>query len=177
MAPFNAKVASGVPAARAAAAIPSTTKAMLFTDEYATRRLKSVWAKEANAPKTIAAVARNASAPAKCFASAGYNGRMSLKKPYAPNFNRTPARIIEPAVGASVCASGSQVWKGHKGTLTAKAITNAQKAIVFTVLAGIPAIGAVYVDQFAMMNCRSYVLNRTPSNCTASKSPSDPPMV
>src|SRR6185295_17681614 len=31
-----------------------------------------------------------------------------------------PARITEPAVGASTCASGSQVCTGHIGTLTAK---------------------------------------------------------
>ena len=31
-----------------------------------------------------------------------------------------PARITEPAVGASTCASGSQVCTGHIGSLTAK---------------------------------------------------------
>ncbi len=31
-----------------------------------------------------------------------------------------PARITEPAVGASTWASGSQVWTGHIGILTAK---------------------------------------------------------
>ncbi len=40
----------------------------------------------------------------------------------------TPARMIEPAVGASTCASGSQVWKGHIGTLIAKARKKATKA-------------------------------------------------
>ena len=44
-----------------------------------------------------------------------------------PIFSRTLARITEPAVGASTCASGSQVWKGHIGTLTAKPRKNAQK--------------------------------------------------
>ena len=33
----------------------------------------------------------------------------------------TPASSTEPAVGASVCASGSQVCSGHAGSLTAKA--------------------------------------------------------
>ena len=28
--------------------------------------------------------------------------------------------MTEPAVGASTCASGSQVWTGHIGTFTAK---------------------------------------------------------
>ena len=33
----------------------------------------------------------------------------------------TPASSTEPAVGASVCASGSQVCNGQAGSLTAKA--------------------------------------------------------
>jgi hypothetical protein len=37
------------------------------------------------------------------------------------------ARITEPPVGASTCASGSQVCTGHIGTFTAKARRNAIK--------------------------------------------------
>ena len=44
-----------------------------------------------------------------------------------PIFRRTAARITEPAVGASVCASGSQVWNGNIGTLIAKPRKNARK--------------------------------------------------
>ena len=33
-----------------------------------------------------------------------------------------------PAVGASTCASGNQVWNGNMGTFTAKAAKNAQKS-------------------------------------------------
>ena len=40
----------------------------------------------------------------------------------------TPARITEPAVGASVCASGSHVWNGNIGTLIANARKNAMNA-------------------------------------------------
>ena len=40
-------------------------------------------------------------------------------KPYVPIFSSTPARITEPAVGASTCASGSQVCSGNIGTLIA----------------------------------------------------------
>ena len=36
-----------------------------------------------------------------------------------------PARMTEPAVGASTWASGSQVCTGHIGTLTAKEAKNA----------------------------------------------------
>ena len=44
-----------------------------------------------------------------------------------PIFSSTPARITEPAVGASTCASGSQVWNGNSGTLIANASANARK--------------------------------------------------
>ncbi len=37
------------------------------------------------------------------------------------------ARMTEPEVGACTCASGSQVWTGHIGTLMKNAIENAQK--------------------------------------------------
>src|SRR5438094_7474440 len=39
-----------------------------------------------------------------------------------------PARMTEPAVGASTCASGNQVWNGNIGTLMAKARKKARKA-------------------------------------------------
>ena len=45
----------------------------------------------------------------------------------------TPARITEPAVGASVWASGSQVCSGNSGTFTANATANdrnSQRAVV-----------------------------------------------
>ena len=61
--------------------------------------------------------------------------------------NSVFARIIEPAVGASVCASGSQVWNGQTGTLMAKAITNAQNATVLTVSTGRP-ISVPVVKEF-----------------------------
>jgi hypothetical protein len=41
-----------------------------------------------------------------------------------------PARITEPAVGASTCASGNQVWTGHIGILTAKDAKKAENSQV-----------------------------------------------
>src|SRR5664279_3563888 len=58
----------------------------------------------------------------------GKNGNEKRRKPYVPIFSRTPARITEPAVGASTCASGSQVWNGNIGTLIAKPMKKAQKS-------------------------------------------------
>ena len=45
-----------------------------------------------------------------------------------PIFSITPARMIEPPVGASTCASGSQVCSGKSGTLMAKASEKAKKS-------------------------------------------------
>jgi len=45
-----------------------------------------------------------------------------------PIFSITPASTIDPAAGASVCASGSQVCSGHTGTLMAKASAKARNS-------------------------------------------------
>jgi alkaline phosphatase len=49
----------------------------------------------------------------------GNKGIINRKIPYVPSFNNTPAKITDPAVGASTCASGNQIWNGNMGTLTA----------------------------------------------------------
>src|SRR2546422_1140773 len=59
--------------------------------------------------------------------ASGSIGRLKRRKPYAPIFRRMLARTTLPAVGASTCASGSHVWSGNIGTLTAKAMKKAQK--------------------------------------------------
>src|ERR1700693_4891287 len=70
---------------------------------------------------------------ARIAVSVGGSGRKKQRKPYVPIFKRTPAKMTEPAVGASVCASGSQVWNGNIGTLMAKAKKNPQKSHTFSV--------------------------------------------
>ena len=69
---------------------------------------------------------RPSSARSACVAS-GRIGRLNRMNPYVPIFRRMAARITEPAVGASVCASGNQVWNGNIGTLIAKPRKNARK--------------------------------------------------
>src|SRR5213082_4127200 len=61
------------------------------------------------------------------LAVSGNSGKEKRRNPYVPIFSRTLARITEPAVGASVCASGRQVWNGNIGTFTAKPTKKAQK--------------------------------------------------
>src|SRR5689334_23562601 len=58
----------------------------------------------------------------------GKNGRANRRNPYVPIFSSTPARMTDPAVGASTCASGSQVCTGHIGTLTANEAKNASQS-------------------------------------------------
>src|SRR5271169_5103231 len=62
-----------------------------------------------------------------CETTAGKKGSEKRTNPYVPIFSKAPARITEPAVGASTCASGSQVWNGNIGTLMANPIKKAQK--------------------------------------------------
>src|SRR5256885_6681839 len=60
-------------------------------------------------------------------AASGRIGMAMRIKPYVPNFSRMAARITEPTVGASVWASGSQVWNGNIGTLMAKPMNRPPK--------------------------------------------------
>jgi hypothetical protein len=53
--------------------------------------------------------------------------------PYVPSFSSTPARIAEPAAGASVCAGGSQVWNGTVGVLMASPTNTASNTSVAAV--------------------------------------------
>src|SRR5262252_211455 len=59
--------------------------------------------------------------------ASGNIGSEKRTNPYVPIFSRMAARITEPAVGASVWASGSQVWNGNIGTLIAKPRKKAKK--------------------------------------------------
>ncbi len=58
-------------------------------------------------------------------AASGNMGSRNRRKPYAPIFSSTAARMTEPGVGASTWASGNHVWNGTMGTLMANARANA----------------------------------------------------
>ena len=55
--------------------------------------------------------------------SCSVRGKMR-KRPYPPSFKSTPAKIIDPAMGASTWAFGSQRCPKYTGILTKNAITN-----------------------------------------------------
>jgi hypothetical protein len=59
----------------------------------------------------------------------GKSGIENRRNPYVPNFNRMPAKITDPAVGASTWASGNHMWTGSMGTFTAKLAKNANHNI------------------------------------------------
>src|ERR1700722_17519358 len=69
---------------------------------------------------TIAITDRVKTSGVNITRACGNIGSEKRRKPYPPIFSRMPARITEPAVGASTWASGSQVWTGHIGIFTAK---------------------------------------------------------
>jgi hypothetical protein len=52
-----------------------------------------------------------------------------VKNPNPPNFNKTPAKIMEPIMGASTCAFGNQMWRKKKGNFTKKAKQMKKKKI------------------------------------------------
>jgi len=43
-----------------------------------------------------------------------------LRRATPPNFNKIPAKIIDPKVGASTWAIGNHIWSPYKGNFTAK---------------------------------------------------------
>ena len=53
----------------------------------------------------------------------------NLNIAYIPNFNIIPAKITEPDVGASTCASGNQMCKGTIGIFIPNPIKKAKKII------------------------------------------------
>src|SRR6187402_2473254 len=63
--------------------------------------------------------------------ASGNIGSEKRMKPYPPILSNTPARMTEPAVGAWTCASGSQVWNGHIGILTANEAKKARNSHVW----------------------------------------------
>src|SRR5215813_8795640 len=76
-----------------------------------------------------------------------------------PIFSSTPARMTEPAVGASTCASGSQVCTGHIGTLTANDAKNARNSQVC-----IPTgIGVFICRVISVLQARNYTARHASS--------------
>ena len=101
---------------------------MWLTLVYATSRLRSVWPKASSAPYRMPITASVMMYGESAAAAPGKSGTAKRSSPYAPTFSTSPARITLPAVGASVCASGSHVCTGTAGSFTANAAKNARNS-------------------------------------------------
>src|SRR3954454_21367599 len=114
--------------ARFSEMIPSVQKPIWLTEEDATSFFQSFCIRDARAPYTMPMIESTATTVTTVgfTAARGSSGSEKRRKPYVPIFSRTLASTTDPAVGASVCASGSQVWNGNIGTFTAKPRKNAQ---------------------------------------------------
>ena len=110
------------------AKIPRVQNPRWLTDEYATSFFQSFCIRHARAPYTIPITDRIpiALTITGFLAESGSRGSEKRRKPYVPILSSTLASTTDPAVGASVCASGSQVWNGNIGTFTANPTKNAQ---------------------------------------------------
>jgi len=86
--------------------MPLVTKPMCLTEEYAIKDLRSVWRIQINlviqAPIKDTLIIKEEILGFKFIKFAE-----SRKRPYPPSLRRTPAKIMEPATGASTCALGS----------------------------------------------------------------------
>ena len=84
---------------------------------------------------------------------------------------------MEPAVGASPWASGSQVWKGQIGTLMQKATKKPTNASALTVLTSMPSSASPW-RKSGQVSTRVAMLKvpaDQPISCVASSMPSVPP--
>ena len=82
-----------------------------------------------------------------------------------PIFSRIPASSTEPTVGASVWASGSQVWNGHIGTLMAKPRNRPAKISIWTVRVKPPsAREPLELDDVERVRRRLKYMARKPSS-------------
>src|SRR3954462_12849285 len=109
--------------------MPSVQNPRWLTDEYATSFFQSFCIRHASAPYTMPMIESTATTVTTVglVAARGSSGSENRRKPYVPIFSRTLASTTDPAVGASVWASGSHVWNGNIGTFTANPRKNAQK--------------------------------------------------
>lgn len=74
----------------------------------ATRRFRSTWRKHDNPDRILLIIPKEYNVVKDLFIIR--KNEVSIRIiPYPPNFNRIPARIIDPAIGASTWALGNQM--------------------------------------------------------------------
>lgn len=98
---------------------PTKVKFMCATDAYATIRFLSVCRIAVLDVYTTATTALVYTLGVKYTLALGNLLLSTRIIPYVPNFNKIPALITDPPVGASTWASGNQICTGTIGTFTA----------------------------------------------------------
>ena len=99
-------------------------------------------------------------------AASGNSGYATRKMPYPPIFSSSAARIMLIGVGASTCASGSQVCSGNAGTLIRNASIASRKNVRPTV-ADNPAATIAFCTSGRASSTRSNVPPSIPATpCT-----------
>lgn len=106
------------------------TSAMWLTEEYAISDLRSVWRRQIE----LVIIIPHKDNIMKGYAMnsvSGFRNVVIRSMPYPPNFSRTAARTMEPAIGASTWALGNQRWRPYRGIFTMKAIIHANHIKTF----------------------------------------------
>lgn len=100
--------------------IPPVARPICLTEEYAISDLTSVCRKQINLARAPPIVQTTITGEDNVF-DIIIIFVLSRSNPYLPNFNKIPARTIEPATGASTCAFGSQRCTRKRGVFTKNA--------------------------------------------------------
>lgn len=106
------------------------TSAMWLTEEYAINDLRSVWRRQIE----LVIIIPHRDNIMKGYAMnsvSGFKNTVTRSMPYPPSFSKIAARTIEPAMGASTWALGSQRWRPYNGIFTINAIIHANHMKTF----------------------------------------------
>lgn len=106
------------------------TSAMWLTEEYAISDLRSVWRRQIE----LVMIMPHSDSIMKGYAMnsvSGFRNIVTRSIPYPPSFSRIAARTMDPAMGASTWAFGSQRWRPYSGIFTIKAIIHANHIKTF----------------------------------------------
>ena len=100
------------------------TSAMWLTEEYAMSDFRSVWRRQIELVM-IMPHNDNIMNGYAIKSVIGFRSNVIRIMPYPPSLSRIAARTMEPAIGASTWALGSQRWGPYSGIFTMKAIMHA----------------------------------------------------
>ena len=104
--------------------IATITSAMWLTEEYVMSDFRSIWRRQIE----LVMIMPHKDSMMNGYAIksvTGFRSSVTRSVPYPPSFSRTAARTMEPAMGASTWALGSQRRRPYSGIFTMKAIMHA----------------------------------------------------